>query len=248
MRAAWQAGLLDAETLARINSVKCVEGEKLPAGKDRSAEEIGAMMDACPGTIIGLRDAAVISLLYATGIRRSELINLDVSDYDPESGALNVRHAKGNRQRLAYVEIPEAKEALEAWLEKRRASVLADERLEKATGNRKGLYDDGPLFLGTNGHESVNARRLTPQSIYNLMHVRGTLAGIPDVTVHDLRRSFCTALLDAGVDVLIVMRLMGHARPETTAIYDRRPERAKQQAAALLHIPRGGDHKTKKTK
>ena len=96
----------------------------------------------------------------------------------------------------------------------------------------------GPLFLSVNkGGKLVYSRRLTPQAIYHLLAVRGKRARVKFFTPHDLRRTFVSNLLDAGVDIATVAKMAGHSNIQTTARYDRRPEEAKQRAARLLHIP-----------
>lgn len=83
----------------------------------------------------------------------------------------------------------------------------------------------------------IVARRITPQSIYDLLARRATQAGVDDFSPHDLRRTCAGDLLDAGVDLVTVTAILGHASTNTTARYDRRGERAKQEAATALHLP-----------
>lgn len=78
---------------------------------------------------------------------------------------------------------------------------------------------------------------MTPQGIYYLLKSRAKRAGVKDFSPHDFRRTFVGDLLDAGVDIAIVAKMAGHASVNTTARYDRRPERAKQEAARLLEVP-----------
>jgi site-specific recombinase XerD len=78
---------------------------------------------------------------------------------------------------------------------------------------------------------------MTDQAIRLILQRRASQAGVAELSPHDLRRTCITELLDAGADVVSVQRLAGHADPATTARYDRRGERAKQQAAAKLQIP-----------
>jgi len=104
-------------------------------------------------------------------------------------------------------------------------------------GLRRGK-DSGPLFLSVNkGGNLIYGRRLIPQAIYHLLQNRAKRAGVKSFTPHDLRRTFVSKLLNAGVDIAIVAKMAGHSNIQTTARYDRRPEEAKQRAAKLLQIP-----------
>ena len=78
---------------------------------------------------------------------------------------------------------------------------------------------------------------MTSQALYYVLGKRAELAGVQEVTPHDMRRTFISNLLDLGADLSLVQQLAGHATPATTARYDRRPERARQQAFALLTVP-----------
>ncbi|MGZ9235704.1 MAG: tyrosine-type recombinase/integrase [Anaerolineales bacterium] len=129
-----------------------------------------------------------------------------------------VVRGKRSKQRIEYLR-EEAVAALTDWLEIR--------------GN-----DVGPLFLSVKrGGHLRHGRSLSPQSIYCLLKIRAKMAGVKPFTPHDLRRTFVSRLLDAGVDIAIVAKMAGHSNVQTTARYDRKPEEAKQRAANLLQIP-----------
>ena len=70
-----------------------------------------------------------------------------------------------------------------------------------------------------------------------MLNKRAKMAGVPDISPHDMRCTFISNLLDAGADLSIAQKLAGHSSPTTTARYDRRPERAKQKAVAMLTVP-----------
>ena len=78
---------------------------------------------------------------------------------------------------------------------------------------------------------------MTPQGIYYLLKSRAKRAGVKSFSPHDFRRTFVGDLLDAGANFAIVARMAGHASVNTTTRYDRRPERAKQEAAKLIDVP-----------
>lgn len=167
--------------------------------------------------IIGTRHAAVIAIMIGAGLRREEVTILNFEDYDSEHTKLIVR-GKRSKQRTAYLGAG-SRAALNDWLEIR------------------GI-DPGLLFLAVSKGGSVShGHRLTPQAIYDLLRSRAQRAGVQPLTPHDLRRTFVSKLLNAGVDIAIVAKKASHSNIQTTARYDRRPEEAKQSAAQLLQIP-----------
>lgn len=217
LKAAWRLGLMTAETYHRAVDVANVKGERLPAGRALSKGELAALFGACAADAVGVRDAAMLAVLYCGGLRRAELVALDFADFEPESGALDVRRGKRNKQRTVYV-TNGALVALGRWLELRGA-------------------EPGALFCGVAQGGRLQRGRLTSQTVYDVLRKLATRAGLGHVTPHDLRRTFVGDLLDAGADLSTVQRLAGHADPNTTARYDRRPERAKADAAARLEAP-----------
>jgi integrase/recombinase XerD len=147
----------------------------------------------------GLRDRAILELLYGSGLRISELTGMDVDDLDLEEGSLRVL-GKGGRER----EVPLgsfARDAVSAYLTRGRPAL--------ATGVSRGA-----LFLNARGG------RLSRQSCARLLGRYVRLAGIDRrVTLHTLRHSFATHLLEGGADVRVVQELLGHASVATTQIY-----------------------------
>jgi len=212
-------GLLDPDVARAIRRVGNVRSKMVPSGRVVAPGELAGLMQVCAQdpSPAGVRDAALIGLLYTTGARRAEVVALDVEDYDQESGALTIRHGKGQKQRVTYV-TNGAREALGDWL-----GVRGDE--------------SGALFCPVNKGGRLLLRRMTGQSVRRILGKRAGQAGIEDLTPHDFRRTAVGDLLDAGADLSVVQRIMGHASPTTTARYDRRPEEAKRKAAGLLHVP-----------
>lgn len=216
---AWLLGEMSAEDYHRAARLSPVPGETLPAGRELLTEEIGSLIQNCieDGSPIGIRDAAIISILFGAGLRREEITKLNLEDYSPE-GAKFVIRGKRSKQRVAYLG-DGALAALVTWLEIRGK-------------------DAGPLFVPLKrGGNLLHGRRLSPQSIYYLLKVRARKAGVKPFTPHDLRRTFVSKLLGAGVDIAIVAKMAGHSNIQTTARYDRRPEETKPRAAKLLQIP-----------
>ena len=158
------------------------------------------------------------AVAYGGGLRRSEVVALDLSDYDPEACQLRIRDGKGRKDRIVYA-TSGVKHALAAWL-----AVRGDE--------------PGPLFWPANGRgRSLMARRMSDAAIRLLLQRRAKQARVRAFTPHDLRRSFISDLLDAGADMVTVQKLAGHANVQTTARYDRRPEQARRRASELLNVP-----------
>ncbi len=215
-KSAFNLGLMSADDYARLCNVKPVRGERLPPGRALSVGEIGALLDTCAGTPIGIRNAVIISIMYACGLRRDEVVTLDLDHYNTETGELKVK-GKGNKERLLYVDNG-ALDALNDWL-----SIRGDH--------------EGALFNPILKSGKIQTRRMTDQAIYNLLLSHAKRAGIARFSPHDLRRSFISELLDLGADVVTVQGLAGHASVQTTAKYDRRGERAKKKAIGLLHVP-----------
>ena len=97
--------------------------------------------------------------------------------------------------------------------------------------------EDGPLFRPVNKGGRVIAGGMSPRAIGKRVQVLGTRAGLGKVSPHMLRRSFATSLLSAGNDLSVTADLMGHARTDTTRLYDRRGESAKRAAASTISVP-----------
>ena len=216
--AAYDLGLIAADDYQRIQRIKGYKVQTLPAGRALTSGELHALMQACAddATAAGARDGALVALGYSCGLRRAELVKLDLADYDPQTGAVTVQ-GKGNKPRLVYVQNGAA-DALADWL-----AIRGDE--------------PGALFCPVDQNGVVTVRRLTSQAYYNAMRKVGERAGVKRFSPHDLRRTFASDLLDAGADIATVAKLMGHASVTTTQRYDRRPEAAKLAATQLLHVP-----------
>ena len=215
----WLLGEMSAEDYHRAARLSPIIGETLPAGRELLADEIASLIQNCieDGSPIGIRDAAIISILFGAGLRREEITKLNLEDYNRE-GAKFVIRGKRSKQRFAYLGSG-ALTALMTWLELRGE-------------------DAGPLFVPMKRGGALRlGRRLSPQSVYYLLKVRAKRAGVKSFTPHDLRRTFVSRLLGAGIDIAIVAKMAGHSNIQTTARYDRRPEETKQRAAQLLQIP-----------
>ena len=213
LKAAWKLGQMSADDYHLAASVENIKGDVEPAGRSLSGGELAGLLDVCEAEPLGIRDAAIISVLYGCGLRRAEVVTLDLCDYSIVESHLVVR-GKGNKQRT--VPTGHVTAALGDWL-----AIRGDE--------------PGALFHGLGNRNTGD--RLTAQAIYNMLRKRGKQAGLERFSPHDFRRTFVGDLLDAGADIVTVQKMAGHADPATTSRYDRRGERAKAKAASLLHVP-----------
>jgi integrase/recombinase XerC len=182
---------------------------------DEAEAILQATTDAAEdGGPLGLRDVAILELLYATGIRVGELVGLDVDDVDRHRNVVRVL-GKGRKERSVPFGKPAA-DAVDAWLAQGRPEVA-----------REG---SGPaLFLGARGG------RLDQRAVRTLVHRSATaVPGAPDLAPHGLRHTAATHLLEGGADLRSVQELLGHASLATTQLYTHvstdRLRRAYQQA------------------
>jgi integrase/recombinase XerC len=166
-----------------------------------STEDIGRLLAAPPARETqGMRDRAILEVLYSAGLRVSELAGLNASDLDLAGGTLRVR-GKGRRERIAPIGSFAAR-ALKEWIAVRRLSP------------REKSGPEGPVFLNKFG------RRLTTRSVGRMLEKHLRTTGLDRrTTPHTLRHSFATHLLDRGADIRSVQELLGHKSLVTTQIY-----------------------------
>jgi integrase/recombinase XerD len=151
----------------------------------------------------GLRDRALLELLYGTGARISEAVGLTVDDLDRGQAAVRLS-GKGGKQRIVPVG-SYALRAVEDYLVRGRPALAA-------AGTSRGRA--GALFLNARGGP------LSRQSAWSILQDAAERAGLTvDVSPHTLRHSFATHLLDGGADVRVVQELLGHASVTTTQVY-----------------------------
>lgn len=222
IRAAWQDSQISAEDYQKAVSVKSVRSSELPAGRELQSGELSALLEACEAdtSTAGARDAAIIGMMYSCGLRRDEVIKLELSDYESDTGKMIV-NGKGKKERVAWLTGGAAR-ALADWL-----NIRGD--------------NPGGLFIPINKSGRITSfERMTSKAIYNMLIKRANEASVKHFSPHDLRRTFVSDLLDNGADIVTVSKMAGHANVATTARYDRRPEEAKKKAAGLLHVPYRG--------
>ncbi|HEY7483735.1 MAG TPA: tyrosine recombinase XerC [Streptosporangiaceae bacterium] len=187
------------EAVAVLDGMGRPGPDRRPAGEERAT----------------LRDQAVFELLYATGIRVSELCGLDIDDVDRERRTVRV-FGKGSKERVVPVGEP-AVRAVEDWLWQGRPA-LATERSGHA------------LFLGARGG------RLHPTTARRIVHARVAAAeNVPDIGPHGVRHSTATHLLEGGADLRSVQEMLGHASLQTTQLYTHVSAERLKQAYRQAH-------------
>jgi site-specific recombinase XerD len=248
LKQAWLLGQMTAEEYNRAVDLRPVVGETHSTGRELSTDEILALMYACQDdhTPAGIRDASIIGIMYTAGLRRDEVVKLNVPDLDPETGLLLI-HGKRTKQRTAYMTNGTAA-ALNDWIAVRgpQAGALFVEvnkggkvLIERESMIVKPCRKVGGVDVPNKkaGQTIFRGGALTSQAIYNMLTKRAKQAGIENFSPHDLRRTFISHLLNAGADIATVSKMAGHANLQTTARYDHRPEEVKMKAAELLHVP-----------
>jgi integrase/recombinase XerD len=217
-----QADQKEAAHIATIDRLKHPEHQGTPL----SAKQVNQLFTLLERgrCAVAKRNVAVFALLLGTGLRRSELVALLLSDYNRRDHTLLVRNGKGNKSRLLFLPI---------WCQEHIAVWLRERRLE-----------DGFLLCKTyTSGKVVPDVGMTVSSVYRLIKQKLTAIGVPNVSPHDMRRTFITRLLEQNVDINTVRQMAGHADIRTTTVYDKRDHQFMKQAAQTLsYISAGGEH------
>ena len=167
-----------------------------------SEDDVKTLLSAAAdtGTPEGRRDASILELLYATGVRVSELVSLNVQDIDFEEGFIRA-WGKGSKERIVYL-YPEALSNLREYIGGARAELVTSKKGETA------------LYINNRGE------RLTRQWVWNVLKAAAKKSGVdPKITPHTLRHSFATHLLQNGASLRHVQELLGHSNISTTQVY-----------------------------
>ncbi|ORB32554.1 tyrosine recombinase XerC [Mycolicibacterium parafortuitum] len=199
---AWalRRGLISEDPAARLQVPKARRTLPAVLRQDQARDALeAAKSGAQQGDPLALRDRLIVEMLYATGIRVSELCGLDIDDVDASRRLLRVL-GKGNKQRTVPYGEP-AQTALSAWLSAGRPALAT--------------ADSGPaLLLGARG------RRLDPRQARTVVHQTvAVVDGAPDIGPHGLRHSAATHLLEGGADLRVVQEVLGHSSLATTQLY-----------------------------
>ena len=226
LKSCWRLGLMTADERDRASDVEPVRGTRLPPGRSIPRGELRSLFEACAKEANdprmrarGVRDAAMLALLYVGGLRRTELASLRLSDYDPKERTVRIR-GKGNKERRVYAE-GGADILLASWLELRGEGEPEEPLFLPVRKDGKIMHAD------PHGEKKAS---LSDQAVYKAVKRRHREAKIKEVSPHDFRKTFVG-------DLSTVQKLAGHSDPATTARYDRRGERAMREAASHLHVP-----------
>ncbi|WP_416957720.1 tyrosine-type recombinase/integrase [Nocardioides sp. T5] len=228
-----RVGLLTHDELLHGSSFETKNAGRvlLPAGRYLSEKHVDSLLEACMtggdcNDATRIRDHALLAVLASSGIRSVEITGLNLANITPGEQRVNLTITKGGRPRESWLH-PAAVDALSAWLEIRG-------------------HEPGPLFLPLSrtgrpllrygAKRMFASRELSYHQVWKIVRHRGEQAGLGVVTPHDLRRFMITTLLSNGYDLVLVCRIAGHVRPETTAGYDRRPADAQREAIESLQL------------
>ncbi len=195
---------LTQESLVKANPTTELDAPKIPKRLPNvmTVSQVAILMEQPNGNnAAGLRDKAMLELLYATGIRVSELVDLNLVDVNLEMGFLRCL-GKGSKERI----VPMGKSAIEA----------IDAYLQKGRGKLIRNSEDQAVFV------NIHGGRLTRQGFWKILKKYVRQAGFQgDITPHTLRHSFATHLLENGADLRAVQEMLGHSDISTTQIYTR---------------------------
>ena len=203
----------------KISIMKAITYERLPVGRSLSAYQCKKLLNTCDDdTLRGIRDKALLALMMGCGLRRAEVVALHMEHWNSKDSTFTFI-GKGNKQRKVYLP-PDLEPILDKWF--------------LARGNEAGTIF--PAIYKGSGAPVMKFKDMQPSSIYRIVQRRAEKAKIADITPHDLRRTFASRMLEAGVDLFVLKQSMGHASLTTTARYDRRGEKATAKAARCLHF------------
>lgn len=192
---------LQREAMVPANPLDTLDSPRLPQRLPQvlSEADVAALLAAPDNaTPAGQRDAALLEVLYATGLRVSELVGLTLKQLDLRRGVVRPL-GKGSKERVVPMVAP-AVEKLELYLSKGRPRLL-------------GGKDSPYLFVNR------RAGRLTRQGFWKILKQYALKAGVPDLSPHTLRHSFATHLLSRGANLRVLQLLLGHADLTTTQLY-----------------------------
>ena len=216
MRQCYVMDLIGSDVFSKLMLVKGEKGVRLPKGRFVHKDEIKRLLTACGSDSIGIRDAAVIMSLFATGGRRAELCSVSLAKLDRQAGKARII-GKGNKER--FLRFGVAMPYVEAWLKVRGTAP-------------------GPLFQSFDTIRKNKTPGLSESAMWAIVKRLAKVAGIdPAPSPHDFRRSLITWMLSQGVDIATVQDMVGHASPVTTKMYDLRGEEAGDEAHKKILDP-----------
>jgi site-specific recombinase XerD len=216
LKEAWRMGLMDIRDYWSAISIPNIENHTEKVGRLIEDAEIQRILSMCQESEsdCGIRDYAMIALMYATGARRSEVVNLDIADFDANANSLAFRETKGWKDRTVFIG-KDIAVILSAWV------ALLD--------------TPGALFRRISKADRIIEGRLTDQGLYHILADRAQQAMVSNITPHDFRYTFISKMINNGVDLVTVAKIVGHVDVKQTMAYDRRGIEPMQ--SALLALP-----------
>lgn len=219
-KAAWKAKLISIEDYERVKSIQSVKGNRVSRNKVKVDEAyIIALINHCEslGTNNGKRDALIISILVGCGLRRDEIANLTISDYNSHESVFYVL-GKGNKERIVDIPQGQIKPRLEDWV----YNIRGDK--------------PGALFprIHRSGVIANDGKPISGQAIYDLLRKHCMSVTDTKVSPHAMRHFFATTLLRKGTDIMTVKDMLGHSSISTTQIYIDDDQEARRAATKLV--------------
>jgi site-specific recombinase XerD len=216
MRECYALDLIASDVFSKLMLVKGEKGNRLPKGRLVPQDEIKRLLTICGPSTIGIRDAAVLMSLFATGGRRAELCAVTLERLDRRTGKARVV-GKGNKERVIRFGV--AMPYIETWI--------------KVRGT-----EPGPLFQSFDTIHKNKTPGLSESAMWAIVKRLAESASIsPAPSPHDFRRTFISGLLSRGVDIATVQDMAGHASIITTKMYDLRGEEAGDEAHKKIKDP-----------
>ncbi|WP_279175008.1 tyrosine-type recombinase/integrase [Parasutterella excrementihominis] len=216
---AWTLDLIPQSSYLKIQALTGVKYERLPKGRSLTGKEACGLLAACDdGTNQGKRDKAMFALMLGCGLRRAEIVQLEMKNWDCCNRSFCFI-GKGNKERRVFVP--------------KKIDRIIDEWL-MARGLEDGIFF--PRICPGADKSKLLFRTMQPSSIYRILQKRAGLAELGKVRPHDLRRTFATRMLEQGCDLFILQRAMGHTSVATTSRYDYRGETSREEVCKHLDV------------
>lgn len=213
-RESWRLDVITTEAYMRIKDIRRIKGNSKTAGRALEVIELQTAINYTRNDnkcIKSIRDSAIIAIGYGAGLRPFELAKITMNELNKNQ---LIVYGKGRNIRTVYLPLFAMKK-LNKWL------------------SIRGKHE-GALFSALARGGTLLNRQISTRTVGDIIQARCIDAGLCRFTPHDLRRSFATNLLNAGIDVFLVQKLMRHADINTTRIYDMRGDKAIKEAVELL--------------
>lgn len=217
-RFAWILEQMSMTTYSHIKDVKLQKGYRIPKGRALTKKETKDLFAACAADIssIGVRDQAIIAILVGCGLRRSELVKINIDDICFTEQSILVL-GKGNKERLSYMS-DSVWSKVNYWITKVRGT------------------HSGYLFCRIRKNNDIQDSNLTSQAIYEILLKRGVEAKIAKFSPHDLRRTYASNLLNSNVNLMVIRDMLGHTSIKTTQKYIKTQDEKMKKASELIQV------------